>query len=1288
MKTRSTIIVTLLMCFMLSYTVKAQVVDDTTRCLIVSEMFIDGGYNGYYELTNECEDPVNLGNFSTMSDNTFFVITNKSYDVRGDGAKRIMLPEVELQPGESFVAAYVLDYAEKQPELDLPRTNRDIWEQVDYEVHRDEDTPGDNGGEDSINHNNKVPVPHNQTHSFMSLKFYVGDDSVMVDGIRMPYNPSTNELYYESARAPIADEIAGVPNAYANYLLVRKTSVAQGNVNWLESKGTNAENSEWILIPEWDNTAGTFNPFFTTLGNHDAADISAEYIKSDVLTIDFDNGTIEVPWGIYTDSIMQEFNLENGLAWDLHYSPEREDSVHNIVTTGDTLTFYAVGEEVEMQDFHLEQAAAPEDMNLVFPKNRQIRDEDDHELVWYTPFYVTEGAPEMDSVGSIEYATRVDTLLKYLEKAPSAEWEIVWKDDTERPDVERGDILKITASNGDVKEYYLAVDTMPILSDDASLGAIRWPDVPEAVSNFNPNWRQDTIPGFASTRLSYTLELPYKTVTTVPPLDVVPSDLNATVEIERAKTIRGVPEDRTTTITVTSESDTIQQVYTVRFEEEKPDEFVQPFKADPIISYILYRDYNVRHNIQISNPGNQPLDLRNYAFVRIAPGSTPPVHISDSSYVGRWQVYTPGYLYQSEDQYNIDPGIYVEDNEVNPILGPGESFLIEMNVNNNTPAMTEDRTHVDVLFTNKQSIYDDMINNREEQNTVNARVIFSPEFFPGNHFMRWWLKTEGVALYKITNDTVKDGLKGRVDPSDFEMIDLFGDYSGEQTWYVDGDSSRTGSSREAYYRKPQYWQGDTLPGYQGSWGPTPEESEWIVEEDVDPDDMGATRGFHAFDPITVYMSTVSSSSYKVSDGYTDFQEIEGVPEGTTESQLIGNLQTLEGQTLDVLHRGESDAVLDEDTLMVQSKDENNVTHYIIHIGAPDDNATLTSSEYEISIDGTTGSIAGIPAGTTIETVLENVTVPSTAQLLIINDEDEVAPINLRNYNLEKVKTKASPEINFEVVAENGSDMITYQLMLDMGDSDAIILSDKFEVDQEKLMISYVPLGIRVPSFMDQIMTNEGATVKIYKRGGFERTKGELAFDDMAVVTSPDGSTQKAYFLGFNEEPIGSEAWIMSDELEVNQVEETVKAIPSGSSISDVEGMLTVAPDATWEFMDAEGSAVSSGEVATGYHLKVTSQNGLVDKVYELTVATSVDSRMIADINIYPNPARDILHVAGITSNSRIEVKNILGKTVRMMTISNERKTTVNIENLASGVYFISVTDMTSNENKTIKFIKQ
>lgn len=73
---------------------------------------------------------------------------------------------------------------------------------------------------------------------------------------------------------------------------------------------------------------------------------------------------------------------------------------------------------------------------------------------------------------------------------------------------------------------------------------------------------------------------------------------------------------------------------------------------------------------------------------------------------------------------------------------------------------------------------------------------------------------------------------------------------------------------------------------------------------------------------------------------------------------------------------------------------------------------------------------------------------------------------------------------------------------------------------------------------------------------------------------------------------------------------------------------------------------------------------------------------LEEINIFPNPASDILNISGITLDSEFEIYNVAGQKVSEGKIKNK---TVNISRLLKGVYFIQIKE---KENPVkLKFIK-
>jgi len=87
--------------------------------------------------------------------------------------------------------------------------------------------------------------------------FYIGDgDTTLIDMIGDPNNPAGDDY-----------SVAGISSAMVNHTLVRKSDVLSGTTDWASAAGTNADNSEWIVLESND---------FTNLGFHVWAGGSAD----------------------------------------------------------------------------------------------------------------------------------------------------------------------------------------------------------------------------------------------------------------------------------------------------------------------------------------------------------------------------------------------------------------------------------------------------------------------------------------------------------------------------------------------------------------------------------------------------------------------------------------------------------------------------------------------------------------------------------------------------------------------------------------------------------------------------------------------------------------------------------------------------------------------------------------------------------------------------------------------------------------------------------------------------
>lgn len=187
---------------------------------------------------------------------------------------------------------------------------------------------------------------------------------------------------------------------------------------------------------------------------------------------------------------------------------------------------------------------------------------------------VSDEVQPIDTIYHIAFATRVDSLFKYLGKYLKLEpydiKKIVYKDGITKPDLQTGDVLRITSENGTVKDYFLKLDKY-IPDTNAYLGSITWPDMP---ATFNGGvaatygWKGDTIPSFDSLTMNYVIILP-RAYQSIPALTYSTRHPNSTVAVARDKSIEGSVSERTITFTVTAEDSVTTNVYSVLLKKEQ-----------------------------------------------------------------------------------------------------------------------------------------------------------------------------------------------------------------------------------------------------------------------------------------------------------------------------------------------------------------------------------------------------------------------------------------------------------------------------------------------------------------------------------------------------------------------------------------------------------------------------------------------------------------------------------------------------------------------------------------------
>jgi flagellar hook assembly protein FlgD len=96
-----------------------------------------------------------------------------------------------------------------------------------------------------------------ETDATSTVCYFNGDDAVGL--IYIPRDEVIDQVGEIGFDPGSSWTVAGTTGATVNHTLIRKPSVLQGNTDWALQQGTNAENSEWIVMD---------NDYITNLGSH------------------------------------------------------------------------------------------------------------------------------------------------------------------------------------------------------------------------------------------------------------------------------------------------------------------------------------------------------------------------------------------------------------------------------------------------------------------------------------------------------------------------------------------------------------------------------------------------------------------------------------------------------------------------------------------------------------------------------------------------------------------------------------------------------------------------------------------------------------------------------------------------------------------------------------------------------------------------------------------------------------------------------------------------------------
>lgn len=1284
------------------------------RQLLITEASNRDWDDNYIEITNVGSQSVNLKDFKlgVLSEyHTPILDVNVDPWIPTHAGYWFMLPDHDLAAGESFVLGNAYDFGRRQYAKRPPGIGAvEFPNKIGYETNADIliHYPEDNGDEtDSITpYWNILHLWGGGAVVYLEHHYAEGDSAVIDQAYGVFDNNGRNSTGDGGQQG---FNVAGVQSATYNGPIIRKAKVTTGNLNFANARGLGADDSEWIAIPEVGRGYnGNWNArdVWWTIGNHGKYVLDANTLESQVINVDFANKKLTIPWGVgRLDGVMHQMVKKPGIAWHYDLNPIREDSLYRSVRTGDKLIITVTGEERQDATFDIVVSEPTADANIVVPIDHRnlgtgsvTGNTQAAVLSWPR---VSTNAHGIDTITGynhgIPYGLRTDSLLKYLEKPAKATWEFVWVDGVTRPDLKDGDKLKVTAENGSVKEYHIEMQPYAP-SRNVYLSAITWPDVPVYLKGIF-GWKGDTIPGFASGNTNYILNLPLE-VEGIPALVAKTASLNAKVEVIRAKSLTGTLENRTISFIVTAEDDTTTLTYNIELVKEKDPSKIQPFVAEPFLGEFLYHENWSFNYVDIVNPGNQPLDLSNYMFT-MGVGSNNPAQIgavmATTDWPNRYRKYVPGYKWTGVDaEWQVSPGILQPDLNVNPILQPGDIFTMGSRTGGlvtqgwvagyRWPVLDA----VDVQFRQRTD---------ELNNPWNEPVTGSTATHSG--------PTSCWMIYKILNDSVKHGLKPANNPNDFQLIEAWG-MVDNSVWVING---RRVADIQTFIRKPHIYQPN--PVVQASFGTNDTDSEWIFQDQAYWTAVLATGGgpwpgsqprvnivndlgkHHMIEP-SHYKSTISSLVYKVSDGYSKREEIWGMKTGTTAGVFLSNIiKSDENQTLTVKSRATGSvlagdaAISINDTLIVLSADSTNTSKYILEVTNEglSSNAVLTSTLYTVavvdqpvvegeSVVAGVGTLSGFEYGTRLKTLLSNISIPLGATMDVVNSDGAYVPLTMLNYDTAYVDVTVNSGIYFDVLAEDGLTRIVYQLLPATAEEDAFVLSDIYTINQSTNLITFIPRGTNVHTFLSNIVPATGATIKLVDKMGLERIDGGVAQDDKVVVTSPNGLVTRVYHLSMLRTYYILDsnylAYILSNAYAVDQVNYKVTGPTGTTLLTEFNSNITAAMGATAVVVDAAGNERTTGDLNQGDIVKVTSADGRMVVMYTIDFASSAEKPAYSSIRVYPNPTSGKVNIHGLEQGTRIQVYNQAGALLRDVKTGNSLET-ISLDNQPSGMYLVVLT---------------
>jgi len=97
-------------------------------------------------------------------------------------------------------------------------------------------------------------------------------------------------------------------------------------------------------------------------------------------------------------------------------------------------------------------------------------------------------------------------------------------------------------------------------------------------------------------------------------------------------------------------------------------------------------------------------------------------------------------------------------------------------------------------------------------------------------------------------------------------------------------------------------------------------------------------------------------------------------------------------------------------------------------------------------------------------------------------------------------------------------------------------------------------------------------------------------------------------------------------------------------------------------------------------------NQRIRKTYAPTAVENTQT--IANVEIYPSPAGEMLFVDGLSKGDKLSVMDVTGRVVVSAEVTNGGVEQLNVTSLAQGVYMLNITTVSGNGKAVVRFVKE